>query len=122
MSWEPARKWLARGAGGMTGVAGPGDDALLYTSRGQRFLSTRPNLAFGVRNFAGPLGAYGKVEFADKVILGGWSARTLDIITYGRYQAPSTAWSNSPKSRLQRWRSRRGVSNMEKGTAHSMGS
>lgn len=102
MSWSGAQKWLAFGSGGMTGVAGPGDDLLLYTRRGREFLSKKPVFAAGVRNLAGPISLYGKAELVDKVILGGASARTLEVLTYGRYQAPESAWQNSPKSRLNR--------------------
>ncbi len=97
-----ARKWFSFGAGGMTGVAGPGDDFLLYTRRGKKFLSTRPVFASGVRNLAGPVSLYGKAEFVDKVILGGASARTLEVLTFGKYQAPESAWRDSPKARLGR--------------------
>jgi len=97
-----ASKWFARVLGGMSGVAGPGDDLLLYTRRGQQFLSTRPNLAWGVKNLAAPIAIAGKVQFVDKVILGGASARTLEVITFGKYQAPQSAWDKSPRSRLGR--------------------
>ena len=113
-----ASKWFPRLAGGLTGVAGPGDDVLLYTRYGKSFLTTRPNLKWGVKNLAGPVGIYGKTEFVDKVILGGASARALEILTYGRYRAPESAWNNSPKARLQRLRSR--AVRMEKGNASSM--
>ena len=101
-----ARKWFVRGAGGLTGVAGPGDDALLYTKTGKKILSSRPNLAWGVRNIAGPLGMASKFYFLDQTVLGGASSRILQGITFGRYQAPESSWENSPKARLARWRAR----------------
>ncbi len=102
MAYSGANKWFARAAGGMTGVAGPGDDVLQFTRWGKQVLATRPNLAWGVRNLAGPVSMIGKVELIDKVVLGGASARTLEVITFGRYQAPQSAWDNSPKARFER--------------------
>ena len=111
-------KWFARVAGGTTGIAGPGDDILLYTRYGKSFLSSRPNIKWGVKNLAGPIGIYGKAEFVDKAVLGGASARTLEVLTFGKYLAPESAWEKSPKARLQRLRSN--PVRMERGNAYSM--
>jgi len=102
-------KWFAIGTGGLSGVAGPGDDYLLYTKRGKQFLSTRPNFAFGVRSLAAPLGYVGKIQAAQWIdqsprALGGFSNRILETISYGRYKAPQSAWDNSPRARFNRAR------------------
>ncbi len=96
-----ALKWFERGAGGMTGLIPGADDALMFTQRGKRILTSRPQLAWGVRNIAGPLAVAAKLIYLDQTVLGGASNRTLDVITRGRYDAGG-AWDRSPSARLSR--------------------
>lgn len=96
-----AWKWFERATGGMSGVVPGSDDFLLFSKRGKEILAKRPHLAWGVRNLAGPVGLAAKVHYLDQTILGGASNRTLDVLTYGRYDA-GDAWDRSPKARLSR--------------------
>ena len=68
-------------------------------------LSSRLSQTVAGRVFVGGTqvgGAIAAAQFTDQVILGGASARTLEVLTFGKYQAPQSAWDDSPKSRLGR--------------------
>ncbi len=96
-----AAKWFQRAAGGLAGLVPAADDALYLTNKGKQILARYPQIGWGVRNIAVPLGTAAKLQFLDQSILGGASNRTLDNMTGGRYDA-GTAWERSPKARFSR--------------------
>jgi len=100
-------KWYSKGAAIAAGAAVPyltapwPVDNLFQMGPLSKKLVTHPLGALFVGSTQ-VMGAYVGAEFVDKTILGGASARTLEVITRGKYKAPESAWTNSPKSRLGR--------------------